>query len=386
MRFNYKLMAFLVATVAGALFIFGKGDVFGLSTITQRLLAVSALIIVFLGIVLLYVTVVRSADRKAARREVGSAEVVETPPEKELPDRSDPIIDLQAYLRAESGMRWRYRRSWLMLTGDESAIVRSMPDLVDTGWLVTQEAVLLWNKTGADGRPDQEWLRQIYKLRRRRPVDAVILTLDGDADPSPQRRGVNAHSVNLACIADVLHWSAPVYVLDIALTDALNNGRTALIGCDFLPDANERSIESTLLALRDRLGDKGIWQLTRSLEDVYGAELSERLDKRSAPLAAIIASLANRKARHQSVSGAFFAPFPVTTDADDQALQPIIELHPGDVATLAAQVGVDPGYDDGFLAIKEQVAKLSDVDDTLIIDTAERLLKHSAKDVRVAVY
>jgi len=70
----------------------------------------------------------------------------------------------------------------------------------------------------------------------------------------------------------------------------------------------------------------------------------------------------------------------------DAWLQPIIELHPGDVATLAAQVGEDPGYDDGFLAIKEQVAKLSDVDDTLIIDTAERLLKHSAKDVRVAVY
>ncbi|WP_031363528.1 type VI secretion system protein TssA [Caballeronia sordidicola] len=70
----------------------------------------------------------------------------------------------------------------------------------------------------------------------------------------------------------------------------------------------------------------------------------------------------------------------------DVWLQPIIELHPGDVATLAAQVGEDPGYDDGFLAIKEQVAKLSDVDDTLIINTAERLLKHCAKDVRVAVY
>jgi type VI secretion system protein VasJ len=70
----------------------------------------------------------------------------------------------------------------------------------------------------------------------------------------------------------------------------------------------------------------------------------------------------------------------------DAWLQPIIELHAGDVATLAAQVGEDPGYDDGFLAIKEQVAKLSDIDDTLIIDTAERLLKHTAKDVRVAVY
>ncbi|SDI13280.1 type VI secretion-associated protein, VC_A0119 family [Paraburkholderia steynii] len=48
--------------------------------------------------------------------------------------------------------------------------------------------------------------------------------------------------------------------------------------------------------------------------------------------------------------------------------------------------GSDPAYDDDFLAIKEQVAKLDGIDDTKIVDTAERLLKHSAKDVRVAAY
>ncbi|PCE27313.1 type VI secretion system ImpA domain-containing protein [Paraburkholderia acidicola] len=52
----------------------------------------------------------------------------------------------------------------------------------------------------------------------------------------------------------------------------------------------------------------------------------------------------------------------------------------------AAPVGTDPGYDDGFLAIKDEVARLSDIDDTLIVDTAERLLKHTSKDVRVAAF
>ncbi|MGN5479818.1 type VI secretion system protein TssA [Cupriavidus basilensis] len=51
-----------------------------------------------------------------------------------------------------------------------------------------------------------------------------------------------------------------------------------------------------------------------------------------------------------------------------------------------APVGDDPGYDDDFLAIKDEVAKLSDIDDTLIIESTERLLKASAKDVRLAVY
>lgn len=51
-----------------------------------------------------------------------------------------------------------------------------------------------------------------------------------------------------------------------------------------------------------------------------------------------------------------------------------------------APVGDDPGYDDDFLAIKEEVAKLSEVNDTFIVESAERLLKASAKDVRLAVY
>jgi type VI secretion system protein VasJ len=52
----------------------------------------------------------------------------------------------------------------------------------------------------------------------------------------------------------------------------------------------------------------------------------------------------------------------------------------------SAPTGADPAYDDDFLAIKEEVAKLSNVDDTLIVETTERLLKQSAKDVRLAVY
>jgi type VI secretion system protein ImpL len=159
------------------------------------------------------------------------------------------------------------------------------------------------------------WFKKLYALRRNRPIDAVILTLDGAADLSTQRRGTNPYSVALGRTASVLHWSAPVCVLDVAKTDAFNNGRAALIGCEFPPDANERAIESTLLALRSRIGHTAIGQLIRNDQDRYAAKLSQRLDTRSAPLAALIASLANRKGRHQSVSAAFFAPFPVVLDA-----------------------------------------------------------------------
>ncbi|WP_438392462.1 ImcF-related family protein [Caballeronia sp. DA-9] len=206
------------------------------------------------------------------------------------------------------------RQPRLLVTGDPSVVHRFLPELTLHGWLGTGDALLLLNTSDSDGRPDDAWLRQIYMLRRRRPVDAVILTLDGNASTTLPRRGTHANSVTLTRVAEVLHWSAPVYLLDVAQTDTFNDGRTALIGCEFRADANERSIESTLLALCSRAGNESVGQLIRNRKDKYGAKLSQRLDQRSAPLAALIASLANRGARHQPVSGAYFAPYPLTTD------------------------------------------------------------------------
>jgi type VI secretion system protein VasJ len=80
---------------------------------------------------------------------------------------------------------------------------------------------------------------------------------------------------------------------------------------------------------------------------------------------------------------AFFAQRPATDLARsaqarwEDWLQPI---------SAAAPAGADPCYEDDFLAMREEVAKLTDIDDARLIDTAQALLKHTAKDVRVAVY
>jgi type VI secretion system protein ImpL len=203
----------------------------------------------------------------------------------------------------------------LLLTGETSVVSRMLPDLVVHKWLITDHALMLWSPTTGGEQSDDAWLKHIYKMRRCRPIDAVILVLDGTDAASPQRRGTNTHSIELGRIANVLHWSAPVYVLDVDNTDAFTDGRTAILGCEFPADAEERAVELILLDLRSRIGNMSVGQLIRSYKDRYAVELSQRLDKRSAPLAAFIASLSNRKARHQSVSGAFFAPFPAALDA-----------------------------------------------------------------------
>ncbi|GAC1423668.1 MAG: type VI secretion system protein TssA [Burkholderiaceae bacterium] len=49
-------------------------------------------------------------------------------------------------------------------------------------------------------------------------------------------------------------------------------------------------------------------------------------------------------------------------------------------------VGRDPGYEDAFFAIKDEVTKLSNVDDRLIARSCEQLLKEVGKDLRLAAY
>lgn len=51
-----------------------------------------------------------------------------------------------------------------------------------------------------------------------------------------------------------------------------------------------------------------------------------------------------------------------------------------------SSAGEDPGYDDDFQQIREEVNKLSGADTDLICRLAEKLLTTTAKDIRVATY
>ena len=220
-------------------------------------------------------------------------------------------------LQQRHGFRWRYRQPWLLITGDDAAIARLLPDLAEQGWLITPDAVLLWSKSGQNGQPDADWLKQLYKLRRRRPVDAVVLTTDGTADLPAQRRVTHPYGIGLARIAEVLRWSAPVYLLDVALTDALANGNTPVIGCELPRLADEAAIEKALLVVRDRLLQRSVAQLMQNERDRYMGELSQCLDTRGKALAEWIAGLNGGRRRRIPVGGIVFAPYPrpAATDA-----------------------------------------------------------------------
>lgn len=232
--------------------------------------------------------------------------------------RAEEVVTWARNLKSDLKQRRWFRRAyalpWILVAGDAATVTALMPELATEGSLITDDAVLLWGGAGKDGHPDELWLREIRRMRRSRPLDAIALVLDEKTSLSDSGHSKNPWALHLARIAEFLRWSTPVYVLDVAGTDAVHRFDTPVTGCELSRPLDVVVIETRLLELRDRLADRSVHHIADNGSDAYAAELSSRLDARSAPLARWIAGLTDWQRRPLPVAGAFFAPWP-TGDA-----------------------------------------------------------------------
>ncbi|CAM2170789.1 type VI secretion system protein ImpL [Paraburkholderia sacchari] len=244
----------------------------------------------------------------------------------EPPEKTDPAADaarsrveqvatwakdLKFQLRQKRWFRWGYVQPWLLVAGDSTAVNALVPELAGKGFIITDDVVLLWGALGADNRPDELWLRRIRRLRRGRPIDAIALVLDNGTLLSESVHEKNPWGLHLARMREILRWSAPVFVLDVAGTDAVHRIDTPVTGCEFRPPLNASAVETALFELRDRLADRSVHQLAANADDAYASDLSKRLDTRATPLARWIAGLSDWQRRAMPVAGAFFAPLAI---------------------------------------------------------------------------
>ncbi len=337
-KFRLDVFSYVLGAIVAGGLIWFQGQHVGLDTESKRTLAIIALCALLIAVALFYGFEPRREESATLRRfkeqfggvstsEVGTTNALLTGVQSQAPQPERAgLLRLKDELRAAHGWRWRYRQPWLLLTGEATTVQRLLPG-IEAGWLRTDDAVLLWNGAAEGSQPDVTWLKQLRKLRRRRPIDSIVIIKDGDTALATQQRGTGANSLNLTRIAEVLKWSAPVYVLDVAGTDAVHDGATAIIGSEFSAKRNRpqdaAAIASALLSLRNQLSQRGIAQLIEGTKDErfddYLAKLSQRLDKRSTLLAAWIASVGSKARHHQPISGAFFAPYPLAAQAEEGA-------------------------------------------------------------------
>lgn len=220
------------------------------------------------------------------------------------------LLDLRKELFDAHGYRWRHRLPWLLLTGDDAAIARLLPNSEGRRWVLTPDAVLLWHRRAENGQPDTDWLKQVCRLRRQRPVDAIVLVADGKGEGNPASQGgTHPHVASLTQIRNALRWSAPVYAFDAMQSDATAKPNATVVACEWSQghvEACRRSLES----LNQTLARHGTTRLIADHTDHYMATLSQQLDKRVGELAEWSAGLANSRSGPIPLAGIVFSPYP----------------------------------------------------------------------------
>lgn len=193
------VLLFVVAVVAG-LAVWTKGAAIGIATLEARMTWLLGIAAAFGIALLLYVAFIVGLiplGRHRQAKETGEGRITEKPLKQDV-----RLHQACEELRSMLGWRWRYRMPWLMLHGDATAIQAVAPGLEQAGVCRTDDAILV--HPSPSGIEPATWRKQLGKLRRRRPVDAIV-QVGAVSDTEPLRL--------ISALQTELGWAAPVVFL-----------------------------------------------------------------------------------------------------------------------------------------------------------------------------
>ncbi|PAJ78949.1 type VI secretion protein VasK [Burkholderia ubonensis] len=219
----------------------------------------------------------------------------------------DHATALRNALRDLHGWRWRYRERWVLVAGDEPLVKRLAPGLADAGYAITGDAVLLYAKQ-TSSTLDTAWLDQIRRLRRRRPVDAIVaLTRNrSSGKPSFDSDGL---AQRLARHARALRWAAPAYLLNVTDFGGESSDADEATGFTWSnAQVNADDIDKSLQALSGNLAEAGVVRLANNAHDRYPAELSQHIENLRDALSNLVLQATQSRIWKHAVHGLLFAP------------------------------------------------------------------------------
>ncbi|KVT59139.1 ImcF-related family protein [Burkholderia ubonensis] len=213
---------------------------------------------------------------------------------------------LRNALRDRHGWRWRYREQWVLIAGDEPLVKRLAPGLTDAGYAITGDAVLLYAKQ-TSSTLDTAWLDQIRRLRRRRPVDAIVaLTRNRSSGTSFDSDGL---AQRLTRHARALRWAAPAYLLNVTDFGGESSDADEATGFTWsTAPVNADDIDKSLQALSGNLAEAGVVRLASNAHDRYPAELSQHIANLRGALSDLVLQTTQSRIWKHAVHGLLFAP------------------------------------------------------------------------------
>ncbi|WP_175946507.1 ImcF-related family protein [Burkholderia pyrrocinia] len=285
-------------------------------------LLVVILLVKYFEVVLLWIASLR-ASRWLTRYDAGKrAGSIDHDDPDQPPGQVDRAAALRNILRDRYG--WRHRERRVLVVGDVPLVKRLAPGLVEAGYLITGDTILLYANQTRDTL-DTGWLDQIRRLRRRRPVDAIVaVTRNRSAANAPFDTDDLAQ--RLARHARALRWAAPAYLLNVTDFGDETSSADEAIGFTW---SNARvsadEIDTSLQNLTYNLADAGVVRLTKDAHDRYPAELSQHISNLRSALPGLVLQTAQSRVWRHAVHGLLFAPLfkarelapPMPADAND---------------------------------------------------------------------
>lgn len=332
-KFRIDILSVIIVVVLPGLLVWFKGDWVGLRSAEQRAVGIVALCIVFV-VLYLWCSFDASSRPAVAARRIRYWVAKQINSSAEPDDVNAPVGDsrgaaLRNCLRDRHGWRWRYRDRWVLIAGDLPLVKRVAPGLVDAGYLVTGNTVLLYARQTRDTL-ETEWLDQIRRLRRRRPVDAIVVVTRNRSSANAPFDADNL-SQRLARHARALRWAAPAYLLNVTDFGSETSSPDEAIGFTWSnARVNADEIDTSLQALAYNLADAGVVRLTKDAHDRYPAELSRHISNLRSALSGLVLQTGQSRIWRHAVHGLLFAPLfkerelapPAPTDANDD--EPIV--------------------------------------------------------------
>ncbi|KVC87355.1 type VI secretion protein VasK [Burkholderia ubonensis] len=193
-----------------------------------------------------------------------------------------------------------------MIAGDEPLVKRLAPGLTDAGYAITGDAVLLYAKQ-TSSTLDTAWLDQIRRLRRRRPVDAIVaLTRNRSSGTSFDSDGL---AQRLTRHARALRWAAPAYLLNVTDFGGESSDADEATGFTWSnAPVNADDIDKSLRALSGNLAEAGVVRLASNAHDRYPAELSQHIANLRGALSDLVLQTTRSRIWKHAVHGLLFAP------------------------------------------------------------------------------
>jgi len=183
--------------------------------------------------------------------------------------------EIASVLRKRYNLFWRHKIRLLLVTGEQAAVAKLLPELNAYQWLEGNRTVLIYGGSLTE-EIDKEKFEALRKLRRGRPLDGIIRVLDASQNLTPQTSDSDLRG--LEKIGEALRYQPPVWLWQLCDSNWSQDGRTEqAVGASFPLGANQEEVAQQLEQLLPKLTEQGTSQVAENISYDFLLRLGQKL-------------------------------------------------------------------------------------------------------------